>query len=330
MNHSLTLKRKLAHCIALTVLLIILVGIAVNLGSIQVTYSELFRGLFIEYNEMVEIIYDLRFPRIIISLLSGAALAVSGVLLQAVMKNPLADPGIIGISSGANLTAVIVIMWFPQLYFLSPLFAFVGGVAACALVFLFSWRGGFQALQIILTGIAIHAVFTGLLDALGYMTGGKQSIVMSMVRSNISMKTWDDVRTLAYYVPPGLLLAFFTIRYCNLLGLEEKVIRNLGVRVASVRLCVSAVAVLLASISTAVAGTMAFVGLIAPHIARLLVGSNHKWLIPFSILLGSFTVLLADTLGRYVARPYEIPASIVMAVLGGPFFIFLLWRKTRR
>jgi iron complex transport system permease protein len=178
-------------------------------------------------------------------------------------------------------------------------------------------------------GVAINAVFTGLLEAVNYMTGGQQSVVAAIVSANISMKTWDDVNTLVWYVVAGLLGALAVSGQCNLLSLEDKTVHNLGVNVNAVRILVSAIAVLLAGIATAVAGVISFVGLIVPHIARLLVGSNHRVLIPFSILLGSFTVLLADTVGRVIAAPYEIPVSIIMAVIGGPFFIFLLRRSDK-
>ncbi|MCG9969439.1 iron ABC transporter permease [Pelotomaculum terephthalicicum JT] len=323
------MKKTLTSFVVLWLLLAGLIFASVNLGSIRVSLPELLKGLFVAYNENVAVVFDLRFPRIIIAVLSGAALAVSGVLFQAVMKNPLADPGIIGISAGASFAAVLVTMFFPAWFFFSPIFAFGGGVVACFLVYSLSWKSGLTPLRIILVGIAVNAVFSGLLEAVNYMTGGRQSVVAAIVGANISMKTWDDVHTLVWYVLVGLLGALAVSGRCNLLSLEDKTVRNLGVNVHAVRVLVSAVAVLLAGIATAVAGVISFVGLIVPHIARLLVGSNHRTLIPFSILLGSFTVLLADTAGRVIAAPYEIPASIVMAVIGGPFFIFLLRRSDK-
>lgn len=151
----------------------------------------------------------------------------------------------------------------------------------------------------------------------------------SIVNGNITMKTWDDVKTLVPYVIAGLILAIIFSGKCNLLSLEDKTARGLGVNVNTMRITISLVAVLLASISTAVAGAISFLGLIVPHIGRILVGSDHKALIPFSMLLGAFTFLLADTIGRTVASPYEISASIIMCVVGGPFFIILLRRSKK-
>lgn len=320
-------RKKILSFVLTAVALFVLFIFAVNTGSLKVTPSELFSGLFIEYNPDVATIYDLRFPRIFIAMLGGAATAVSGVLLQAVMKNPLADPGIIGVSSGASLVAVIVTAFFPSLFFLTPMLAFIGGLVAFLLVYSLSWKGGLSPLRIILVGVAVNALCTGLMSAFNSATGSSYTGVASIVNANITQKTWDDFQTLAVYVVIGLVASFFVTNQCNLLSLEDKTARSLGMNVTRSRIVISVIAVLLASISTAVVGAISFLGLIVPHIARLLVGSNHKVLVPYSILLGAFTLLLADTIGRTVASPYEISAAVVMSVIGGPFFIFLLRRS---
>lgn len=320
-------RKKILSFVLTAVALFVLFIFAVNTGSLKVTPSELFSGLFIEYNPDVATIYDLRFPRIFIAMLGGAATAVSGVLLQAVMKNPLADPGIIGVSSGASLVAVIVTAFFPSLFFLTPMLAFIGGLVAFLLVYSLSWKGGLSPLRIILVGVAVNALCTGLMSAFNSATGSSYTGVASIVNANITQKTWDDFQTLAVYVVIGLVASFFVTNQCNLLSLEDKTARSLGMNVTRSRIVISVIAVLLASISTAVVGVISFLGLIVPHIARLLVGSNHKVLVPYSILLGAFTLLLADTIGRTVASPYEISAAVVMSVIGGPFFIFLLRRS---
>ena len=310
-------------------LLIVLFFLSVNIGSIKVGFFELVSGLFGGNNETVSTILDLRFPRIIISILAGAAIAVSGVLFQAVLKNPLADPGIIGISSGAGFTAVIITAIAPSLFFFTPIFAFLGGVIAFALVYSLSWKGGLSPLRIILVGVAVNAMFQGLSTGLNAMNGGNTSGVAAIVNGNITMKTWDDVTMLVPYVIIGLVLAMIFTKMCNLLSLEDKAARGLGIDVNKMRIIISLIAVLLASISTAVAGVVSFLGLIVPHIGRILVGSDHKVLVPFSALLGAFTFLLADTVGRTIAAPFEIPAAIIMCVVGGPFFIILLRRSSR-
>lgn len=319
--------RAVLSFVLMAVLLMVLFFAAINIGSLKVSFGELMRGLFVERIDEVATIYDLRFPRIIISMLAGAAIAVSGVLFQAVLKNPLADPGIIGISSGASFAAVLITAFAPGLYFFTPLVAFFGGVVAFLMVYCLSWKGGLSPLRIILTGVAVDALFAGLSSAFNSMSGGNMSGVASIVEANITQKTWDDVTTLVPYVVAGLFLACLFIGECNLMSLEDKTARSLGLNVNATRIVISLIAVLLASISTAIAGAISFLGLIVPHIGRILVGSDHRALVPFSALAGAFTFLLADTIGRTIAAPYEISAAVVMSVVGGPFFIILLRRS---
>ena len=325
-------RKRVRAVLSFGIMILCLVGLffaAINIGSLKVSFPDLMRGLFVERIEEVAVIYDLRFPRIIISMLAGAAIAVSGVLFQAVLKNPLADPGIIGISSGASFAAVLITAFAPQLYFFTPLVAFLGGVVAFFLVYFLSWKGGLSPLRIILTGVAVDAFFTGLSSAFNSMSGGNMSGVASIVEANITQKTWDDVTTMVPYVVAGLFLACLFIRECNLMSLEDKTVCSLGMNVNATRIVISLIAVLLASISTAIAGAVSFLGLIVPHIGRILVGSDHRALIPFSALAGACFFLLADTIGRTIAAPYEISAAIIMSVVGGPFFIILL-RRSRK
>lgn len=325
-------RKRVRAVLSFGIMILCLVGLffaAINIGSLKVSFPDLMRGLFVERIEEVAVIYDLRFPRIIISMLAGAAIAVSGVLFQAVLKNPLADPGIIGISSGASFAAVLITAFAPQLYFFTPLVAFLGGVVAFFLVYFLSWKGGLSPLRIILTGVAVDAFFTGLSSAFNSMSGGNMSGVASIVEANITQKTWDDVITMVPYVVAGLFLACLFIRECNLMSLEDKTVRSLGMNVNATRIVISLIAVLLASISTAIAGAVSFLGLIVPHIGRILVGSDHRALIPFSALAGACFFLLADTIGRTIAAPYEISAAVIMSVVGGPFFIILL-RRSRK
>lgn len=320
-------RKKIVSFIITAIGLLGLFLLAVNTGTLKVSPIELFNGLFVEYDPNVATIYDLRFPRIFIAMFGGAATAVSGVLLQAVMKNPLADPGIIGVSSGASLAAVLITAFLPSAFFFTPFIAFLGGMVAFLLVYSLSWKGGLSPLRIILVGVAVNAMFTGLMSAFNSGTGSSYSGAASIVNANITQKTWDDFGTLVVYVVVGIIASFFVCGRCNLLALEDKTARSLGVNVTRSRIVISVIAVLLASISTAVIGPISFLGLIVPHIARLLVGSDHKVLVPYSVLLGAFTLLLADTIGRTIAAPYEISAAVIMSVVGGPFFIILLRRS---
>ena len=316
--------------IVVVVLLVVMFFLSINLGSLKITFSQMLKGLFVEYDKDVATVYDLRFPRVIIAMFAGAALAVSGVLLQAVMKNPLADPGIIGVSSGAGFVATLITAIFPQYIFFTPIAAFAGGCIAFFIVYSLSWKGGLNPLRMILVGVAVNAVFTGLTSAMGTgLASGNMAEAASVVSGMISMKTWSDVHILVVYTVIGMLLSILTMKSCNLMALQDSTAGSLGINVNKNRIMVSAVAVLLASISTAVVGTIGFLALIVPHIGRYFVGSDHKKLIPFSMFFGALVLLIADTLGRTIAAPYEIAPGIIMNVLGGPFFILLLKRGGR-
>ncbi|MHA6258533.1 FecCD family ABC transporter permease [Sporosarcina sp. CAU 1771] len=321
-------KRTLSFAGVIILLILVTIQSAIT-GTIKVTPVELIQGLLTGTNDEVSIIKDLRLPRIIIALFAGAALSVAGVLLQAVMRNPLADPGIIGVSAGAGFMSILVLAFFPTLYFFVPLFAFIGGAFAFLLVYSLSWKSGLDPLRMILIGIAINALFTGLSQGLGFSGNAMTQSISQITTSTLTMKKWTDVDVIVLYGTIGLILAFVVYSWCNYLALEDRTAKNLGVNVNLARFVISLVAVLLASVATAVAGLFAFVGLLIPHIGRSLVGSDHKALIPFSALAGALLIVTADTLGRTIIAPNEIPASIIMAVIGGPFLIFLLRRSGR-
>lgn len=321
------MKRIILSYVTIILLLLIVTVYAAITGSISVGVLELIEGLIYGGNEEVDVIKDLRFPRIIVALYTGATLAVSGVLLQAVMKNPLAEAGILGISAGGHFVFLIIVNLFPLLYFWSPLFSFIGGALTCFLVYILSWKSGLQPIRMVLVGVALNAAISGLNQSFIFVFG-YSSLTHSGV-STLSMKTWSEVEIIAIFGTIGLILSLFMAMWCNILSLQDKTATNLGFHTTSLRIIVSIVAVWLAVSATSVAGVIAFVGLLVPHISRLIVGSNHKVLIPFSIFTGAFVFLLADTLGRTLIYPNEIPASVIMAVIGGPFLIYLLRKSDK-
>jgi iron complex transport system permease protein len=323
------MNKKIVSFVGVVILLLSVIIISATTGSIKVGLVELTQGLLSGTNEEVEVIKDLRLPRIIVALLTGAALAVSGVLLQAVMRNPLADAGVIGISSGAGFISLLMVTIFPAMFFWMPLFSFLGGAFACFLVYSFSWKTGLSPMRIILVGVAINATFTGLGQSFNYRGSYAVTSVNQAISSIFTMKTWSDVEILGIYGVIGLILSLFVCSWCNMLALQDKTAGNLGLSVTRARLIISIIAVLLASVATAVGGLIAFVGLLVPHIARLLIGSDHRLLIPFSALAGALLILSADTLGRTILAPTEIPASIIMTIIGGPFLVFMLRRGDR-
>lgn len=302
--------------------------IAVNTGGLSSSVSQLFRGLFIEYDATVAVILELRFPRVISAMLGGAVMALSGVLMQAVMRNPLADPGIIGVTSGAATAAVIVSSFFPSLALFTPIFSFFGGMCAFAAVYILSFSNNSSPVRMILTGIAVDAFFTGLYSGLNAAFGNSYSGAASVVNASVSLNTWNDVKVLAVCLVLSVMLCMIGASRCDLLSLSDSVVTSLGVNVKRTRLLLSLLSVFTASVFTSAVGSVSFLGLVVPHIARLLVGSSHRRLIPYSAVLGALVFLVADTVGRSVAYPYEISPSIIMSLIGGPVFIILLKRKS--
>lgn len=302
--------------------------ISVNLGGLSCSLSQLLRGLFIEYDETVAVILELRFPRVISSMLGGALMALSGVLMQAVMRNPLADPGIIGVTSGAATAAVAVSSFFPSLALLTPIFSFFGGMLAFAAVYLLSSSRECSPVRMILTGIAVDAFFTGAYSAMSSAVGGSYSGAAAIVNASVSLNTWSDVRILGVCLLITALLCMLGAARCDLLSLSDSVVTSLGVNVRRTRLLISLLSVFAASAFTSTVGSVSFLGLVVPHIARLLVGSSHKRLLPYSAVLGALVLLVADTVGRTVAYPYEISPSVIMSLIGGPVFIILLKRRS--
>ena len=309
-------KKKAIGAFAVTgLLLIATILFSINTGSLSISGAN------------IDIIMDLRIPRILISIVGGAGIAVSGVLLQAVMKNPLADPGILGISAGSSLSAILITGLVPSMYFLTPIFSFIGGVVACFLVYTLSWKDGLSAFRIILVGITINTVFVALIDCAESLMGGNNALA-SFTESRLSMKGWDDFYMLLTYSVVFVVLGVLLASRCDLLALEDRTVGSLGINVTALRIKVSAVAVFLAAICTSVLGTVSFLGLLAPYIGKMLVGSGHKTLIPYSMIAGALLMLLADTTGRTIAAPNEISAAVIMAVIGGPCFIVLLRRAS--
>lgn len=316
-------KHPKLFMIILIVILFLCFFVAINVGSIQVSFLELFKGLFVEYNENVASIYSIRFPRIIIAMLVGGALALSGLLFQVVLKNPLADPGIIGISNGASLVSILAGIFLPQLYAVIPLLSFFGGLITFAIIYSLSWKAGFKTTRIILIGVAINYTISALVT----LAQSSTASITSGAMGTISLYTWNDVRVLLIYLVPVIVITLFMAKACNLLGLEDRTLMSLGINVDLYRFGLSLIAVLLCSISVAIVGVIGFIGLLVPHISRLLVGNEHKHLIPVCLLMGAIILLIADTLGRVIMAPYEISSAIIMAIVGGPLFIILLKRS---
>ena len=320
-------KRYLTIGLSLVLLLILLI-LLTTVGSVNLSFTEIINALINNDNKMVTtIVYKMRLPRNILAALVGANLAVSGVLLQSVMKNPLADPGITGVSSGASVAAIFILLLLPQYTGILPIAAFIGGAIACILVFLMAYKNGLKPGRIVLAGVAINTILGGVISYLSTMYSDRIQSAMLWLNGSLATKTWADVEMLFIYSIVGLVVSLFLIRSANVLQLGDDAATNLGFNVNLTRLLISGVAVFLAATSTAVVGIISFVGLIVPHMARMIMGSDHKFTIPFSMILGSIVLLVADTLGRTIGGAVEIPVGVIMSIVGGPFFLYLLRKR---
>lgn len=309
----------------LIIALCILSLVAIAVGSAGYSVPEILRALFSEEKSTIKVIVlNLRLPRLLLAILIGSSLSASGALLQSVMRNPLADPGTIGVSAGAGTAATTILLLFPQLTNSVPLFAFGGAALACFLIYSMAWKRGVDPTRIILSGVAINSVLGAYNSLLQLMYSDSLEGVLAFMNGSLSGRSWAQVKLLVIYAGIGLVLSFLCIKSANTLQLGDEMAKSLGVKVNLARVCLSAVSAFLAAATVSVAGMIGFVGLVVPHISRLLVGSDYKAMLPTSVLLGAVVLLLADTLGRTVVPGMEIPVGIVMSVVGGPFFLYML------
>ena len=302
---------------------------SLTLGSVDISFSTIVHTLLGNVQTTDEmVIWNIRFPRNIVGALVGANLAVSGAILQAVMKNPLADPGIVGVSSGAGLAGVITLIFMPEASILLTPVAFVGAMLSAAAVYALAWKNGIRPTRIILAGVAVSAFLgSGISALLVFYSDKVQGALLWMV-GGLSARSWPQVETLFPYTILGLVLALAGCKALTILSLGDETARGLGVPVERVRFSMTAVAALLAAGAVSVAGLIGFVGLVVPHIVRLIIGTDYKYVIPGSAILGAGVLVFCDTLGRVAFSPIEIPAGIIMAFLGAPFFLYLLRRSS--
>ncbi len=320
-----------AVLIFLALLLVVFVLVSLLAGAASLSWQSLWAALGRQdsADTAYQILWYVRLPRTLAALLAGSALAVAGVILQAVLHNALAGPGIIGVNSGAGFMVLLAVVLFPAMPTLTVLAAFFGALLAAGLVYLIARKSGGSRLRIVLTGIAISAMLGALTDSLltffpeilasrsNFLIGGFSGANMSILAPSLVI------------IPFAIAVSIFFARDLNILALGEEVARSLGSPTKRYRLLFFALAALLAGSAVSFAGLIGFVGLIIPHIARLVLGSENRRIIPFAALLGAVFTLACDLVARLLFVPYELPVGIIMSFLGGPFFIYLLLVKRR-
>lgn len=326
------MDRSLWRTFILIVFIVVAFGgtvISLVKGSVNIPLYDIVQAITAKGSGVQgQIIWNIRLPRTLVGALVGINLALSGAILQAVMKNPLADPHIIGISSGAGLAGVIVLVLLPNTEYLLTPVAFLGAMGAAILIYLLAWKGGIRPIRIILAGVAVSAFLGSGISALLVLYSDRVHGALMWMVGGLTARSWPHFYTILPYSVFGSLLAFWGAKQLNVLSLGDEVARGLGLKVEQTRIIMMAVAALLAASAVSVVGLLGFVGLIVPHAARLLIGSDYRFLLPASAVLGMGVVTLSDTLARTLFSPIEIPVGIIMAFIGAPFFLYLLRRES--
>lgn len=305
--------------------------VAIGIGSVKIAVPDILTTLFNGRNVdgvFTTIVWDIRLPRILLALIIGANIALSGALLQGVMGNPLADPGLTGVTSGAAAFVLFIILVNPEWTHLIPIAAFIGGLLAAGVVYALAWRKtGITPITIILSGVAVNALCGGIIGFLSILYSDRLPSAVQWMNGSLAAKGHSALNMIYIYAIIGWVLSIFAIRKANIIRLGDQVAVNLGENVTRIRIVLSILAVFLAAISVAAIGMVGFVGLIVPHMARMLVGSDYKYMLPMSMALGAIVLLIADTGGRTLFAPLDIPAGILMAVIGAPYFLYLMRKR---
>ncbi len=285
-------------------------------------------GLETNNSDFVFIVMALRLPRTLVAWGVGVGLAIAGTITQGITRNPLASPDIIGVSDGASLAAVALIVLYPELpTALIPLAAFGGALTVAVLIYLLAWKGSSSSVRLILVGVGfslIASALTNLMVTFGNIYNVSQALVW--LAGSIYGRSWEQLNVFAPWLIGFGILSLLMSRELNALQLGDEVARSLGSRLELQRGLLLLSTVALSGSAVATAGNLRFVGLMAPHLGRQMVGPSHEGLLPVAALTGGFTVVVADLLGRLLFAPIELPCGIITAIVGAPYFLYLLIR----
>ncbi|MDR7870506.1 MAG: iron ABC transporter permease [Tissierellaceae bacterium] len=302
--------------------------ISVGNGAVQMSPVKIIQTLlFDKGSTSYQIIWNVRIPRTIVAALVGINLSLAGVVLQGIMRNPLASPSTIGVSAGAGLVGFIFLILFPQYYYLAPIGSFLGALGATLLIYGLAWNGGVMPTRMILAGVAVSSLFGAGNNALMTFYPDRVSGVLNFMVGGLASITWADLKLiLPYTIICGIILMFLPTRL-NILMLGDEVSTGLGLNVEKTRFVFIILSSFLAGSAVSVVGLLGFVGLMVPHITRILIGSDHKYLLPSCIFTGAIFVMLCDTVSRVIFQPVEVPVGITISAIGAPFFLYILKGK---
>jgi iron complex transport system permease protein len=335
MIHPSLLRKQRIIFISLLALILITLVVGLGLGPASLSYDRLIPTLFGQGSFKEEfVLFSVRLPRIIITLLAGMALALSGAILQGITRNDLADPGIIGINSGAGVAVTVFFLFFPidsgTFVYMLPVVAFVGALLTAVLIYLFAYSktDGMQPVRLVLIGVGFSMALSGAMIVLiSSAERAKVDFIAKWLAGNIWGTDWPFIWALLPWLVVLLPFTLYKANRLNLLSLSEPVAIGVGVSIEKERIVLLITAVALAASAVSVTGGITFIGLMAPHMAKALVGPRNQLFIPIAILIGGWLLVFADTVGRNILESSGIPAGIMVALIGAPYFVYLLLKK---
>ena len=298
-------------------------------GAARVPLAELPRALIDAAHPAHAILWDVRLPRVVVGALVGAALAVAGTLMQAAVRNPLADPGLTGVTAGAGLGGMLAIVLWPEHPVLVPMLAYAGSLLALAAVLGTAWGGARVAgpLRLVLSGVAVQAIIFSLLALVNFVFADRAPAFVAFTIGSLAGAGWDEAVRIVLPVAVGAGVALLFARTLDLLLLDDGSAGGLGLAVARARIGTACLAALLAAAAASAAGLVGFIGLVVPNWVRVVTGPTHRVLLPLSLLAGATLLVLADAAARTVAAPLELPVGALLALIGGPYFLWILWSR---
>ncbi|RLL46584.1 iron ABC transporter permease [Oceanobacillus piezotolerans] len=334
------IKKRKRFMLILAILIVLIISmffISLSTGVIQISPLEVVKTLFNLGTDRQELVlFDFRLPGIILALLIGAGLAVSGAILQGITQNELADPGILGINTGAGLAIVLFIFFFQDIIpstsalsaYVMPFAALIGAIFAAFIIYLLAWKRGVTPIRLVLVGIGVNAAFSAILTILQLkMDPQNYRQVTVWLSGDIWNANWNYVVALLPWILILIPVALQKAKALNVFNLGDDLASGLGTSIERERSVLLLIAVALAGASVAAGGAIAFLGLVVPHIARKLIGPLHQYIIPISALIGALLLMVADTIGKNVLAPTTIPVGIVVAIISVPYFVYLLMKS---
>ena len=306
-------------------LMVLLFGLSIRLGTYTLSFEEIWAA-FKPDDKNYFTLMEYRLPRAVLAILLGGALAISGVLVQSVVRNPLASPDILGINNAAGLIAVSVLMFLPNLaFYWMPIFAFLGGVLSFVILWIVCGFN-FRPIKMAIIGVALSALWAAISHYLMLTNPVEINTAMLWLTGSLWGRSWSYLNVVLPWLVVLLPLPFIFCRDLDTLSLGENKASTLGVTVNKVQISVLVLAVALSTTAVAICGPIAFLGLVAPHLARRLVGGRHRTLLPAALIIGALLLQLSDILARVIDPPTELPAGILTAIIGAPYFFYLLMR----